>query len=267
MNGTIFMETLRRSWRQILYWGIGLGAYGLYASVIIPDTKMLKQYAEMIKSMPAVMIKMFGASDAAAIATPEGFLSFAYFSYALILLAVYAVTAGLNVTANEEDQGILDVVLSLPLPRWRVVLERTLAYAVIIIAIVTLAFAGLLIGVQSSALKVDPMKLLQSSANILPSALLILSFTVFCGTFFRRKGTATAVAAVFVIASYFINFIGESASGMAESLRVISFFHYYDASGVMQNGLAWGNVILLVALAAVLVGGAVWFFQRRDVGV
>jgi hypothetical protein len=112
------------------------------------------------------------------------------------------------------------------------------------------------------------MKLVQSSLNVIPSTLLVMAFTACAAVVIRRKGRATALAAVFVIGSYFINILGESAAGSAaDAIRAISFFRYYDSSGVMQNGLAWGNIVLLVALAAVLVAGSLWFFQRRDVGV
>jgi hypothetical protein len=35
----------------------------------------------------------------------------------------------------------------------------------------------------------------------------------------------------------------------------------------MRDGLAWGNLVGVLAIAALLAAGAVYFFQRRDVGV
>ena len=42
---------------------------------------------------------------------------------------------GMRVTANEEDSGILDVVLSLPVRRWQVMVEKIAAYLVTIVMI------------------------------------------------------------------------------------------------------------------------------------
>jgi putative exporter of polyketide antibiotics len=73
---------------------------------------------------------------------------------------------------------------------------------------------------------------------------------------------------VFVVGSYFVDFLGGAASGsLADALRALSFFSYYDATTVMQTGLNWGSVALLLGVTAALVAGALWFFQRRDVGV
>jgi putative exporter of polyketide antibiotics len=110
--------------------------------------------------------------------------------------------------------------------------------------------------------------LLQSTLNMLPSTLLVLALTVLLGALFRRKGAATAVVAVVIIGSYFIDFIGRAASAsIANTLRVISFYAYYDSGSVILNGLNWLNVLILVIATAVCVGGGVWLFQRRDIGL
>jgi len=178
------------------------------------------------------------------------------------------VTAGLNVTANEEDEGIMDELLSLPVPRWRVVLEKLAAYVVIVLGIVLVSFLGLWAGSQSSALEINMGRLVESTLNMIPAILLMLAFTVFIASVVRRKSTATAIAVIFIIASYFIDFLGGSASGtLADTLRAVSFFSYYDAAGVMKNGLDMGSTSLLLAVTAALVVGSVWAFNRRDVGV
>ena len=187
----------------------------------------------------------------------------------LLVLAAYAVIVGLNVTANEEDRGIMDVTLSLPIPRWRLVLERFLAYALILVMILTLTFLAMW-GVKQTtpSIDFDMARLIGGIFNLLPSSLLVLAFTVFAGTLLRSRGTAAAVAAGFVIASYFIDFLGKAASdSAAAALRAISFFSYYNGGDIMTAGLNWGNVILLLVVTVVLALGALWFFERRDIGV
>lgn len=268
MAGAIFLETLRRQWRQVLYWGIGLGLLGFYVLVIIKDVDMLEQYASIIESMPPVLMQMFGVDNAATLATPEGFISFGFFSYTLLVLAVYAVMAGLSVTANEEEDGILDSLLAQPVPRWRVMVEKLLAYALASAGILAVAFLFILAGMQISVIPVSVGRMLEGSVNMLPSVWLMIAFTAFVAVVFRRRGTAVMVASVFIVASYFINFLGEAASGsLAAALRTLSFFSYYDPNAVMVSGLNAGNLALLLGVAAALAAGALWAFQRRDVGL
>ena len=266
MPRSIFNETFRRGWRGMIFWGVGLGLLGFVMMIIIPNIGFLKQLEGLVNTMPAV-IKALGMDDAAQMATPEGFISAGYFGRVLLIVAVYAVLAGLNITANEEDQGIMDIVLSLPVPRWRIIIEKFAAYALMLVAIVLFGFVGLVVGSISSAIQVDVSKLFISSLNILPSAWLILAFTLLAGTFFRRKNQATAVTALFIVASYIVDFAGSAASeSPIGRLRSFSFFAYYDNAHIMQTGLNAGFIALLLALTLILLVASLWCFQRRDFG-
>lgn len=268
MSGVIFMHVLRRNWRSMIYWGIGLGIYGLYAMIMLPNVEALQQYTRVMETMPPALLQAFGLTDNMTfMATPEGFLSFAFFIYALIMLSVYAVVAGLNVTANEEDQGIMDIVLSLPLPRWRIIIEKFVAYTLLIIGIMLITLVGLWIGATTSSLQFNMDHIVASVINMIPSTLVVLAFTVCTAAFVSSKGKATAIAAAFVTISYFLNVIGGAAGdSIAGAVNRLSFFFYYDNNGVMQHGLAVANVIGLMAVATALVIAGVWAFQRRDVG-
>lgn len=267
MNGIVFKETLRRSWRGMIYWGLGFGSYGLMIMLIVQDANILKQYGEIAKAFPPAILQLLGG-DAASLATPEGFLAYAFFGYLLLIFAVYAILSGLNVTANDEDAGIMDMVLSLPLPRWRLVLEKLLAYTVLVLGIIILSYLGLFVGAQFSALKVDNARLFEATINMIPASLMMVAFTAFMGALFRSKSTATAVSAVFVIGSYVLNFLGLAASGtFFDKIKGLSFFSYYDHQGVILHGLSVTNVIVLLVVTVICATAAIWTFQRRDVGI
>lgn len=268
MNGVIFVETLRRSWKQLMWWGGGMALLGWYLGVVIPDMQMLQQYADLMASMPSALFSLLGVDDAAAVATPEGFLSFGFFGYATLILAIWAVMAGISISASEEEDGILDVVLALPVPRWRIIAEKFAAFSLIAVGIVALSLVGLIVGLAGSALVVSADKLVASTLNLLPSLLLMLALTTFAGALFRRKSTALTAASVIIIGSYFMDFIGRNASNLlTDVLRALSFFKYYDALAVMRDGLNPGNVVLLISVTLLLLLGSLWFFERRDIGI
>src|SRR5450631_3015554 len=150
MSGAVFLEQLRRTWRGSLLWSLVVAGMGLYIVLLIPDSKLLKQYGDLLSSMPPFIINMAGGSgaDAAFIATPEGFLAFGFFGAVMLVVSGYAVLAGLSLTANDEDRGILDVVLSLPLPRWRLVLEKFAAYTISLLLILGISFVAIWLGIK-----------------------------------------------------------------------------------------------------------------------
>jgi ABC-2 type transport system permease protein len=268
MIAPFFVETLRRSWRTAVYWGLGIALMGIYMVIIVPDAEAMQRYTELFQALPPTLLQVFGITDTEILTSLEGFIAFGYFGYVPLFLTVFAVHAGMQISANEEDTGTLDIVLSLPANRSRVIIERFAAWSVLTILILVIGFGGLLLGVSTSTVPIDLGKLIVSSINMLPSVLLMIAFTVFCGTLIRRRGVVLGAAVAFIAASYAINVLGSAASEtLLAVLQGLSFFYYYDGEYVIQNGLHAGNLTVLVAANIGLLIAALWFFRQRDIGV
>lgn len=269
MSGAVFVETLKRSWRQVLYWGIGLGILGFYVVSIVHDVDVLKQYQDIIGSkLPPAIMQALGISDVSALATPEGFIAFGFLTYGLILMMVYGVLAGMNVSANEEDDGTMDVLLAQPIPRWRLITEKFAAYALMSTVVIALAYLGLFGGTLASPIEISMSRLVLTSIPLILAIWFVIAFTTAAGTFFRRKSTAMMAVVSFIVVSYFLNFIGNAASDTAAgAIKALSFFEYADAQGVVQSGLTVTSLAVLAIGTAVLFGLSLWLFERRDVGV
>lgn len=269
MTGIFFFETLRRHWRGMVIWGIGLGFLAWVQMIVLPSVDALEQIAEIFETLPPFLLQAFGGGDVEFLGTPEGYLASQFFSIALLTMAIYAVVVGLNVTSADEERGILDSVLSLPIPRWRLIVERTLAYSVSTLGVVALTYGGLWLGVQMTPAlaSLDMERVLMATINIVPGALFALGVTVLIGAAIRRRSTALAIAVGFVIASYFLDTLALAATGTAlADARGLSFFRYYDGVEVMRTGLIALNMIILGAGAVIALMLALVAFTRRDVG-
>ncbi len=266
----VFRESLRRGWRGMLLWGIGFALIALAQSSVLGDVDALQEFGSLVATMPAFITQMIGSTDAAFLATPEGFLAGKFYSVIVIVFAVYGVMSGLNVTAVEEDRGILNMHLSAPLPRWRLVLEKFAAFAVLLLGVVLITDAGLLLGVgiTPAAAQMNLSRVFTVTLGLYPLGLISLAFTAMIAALIGNRSLVTSIAFAFVIGSYFVNFIGGMASdSFAAVLTRLSFFSYYDAVEGMQNGLALGGMFLLIAVSAVLVAVGMVAFQRRDIAV
>lgn len=269
MPGVIFTHTLRHNWRQILYWGLFMGILGFYIVFFIKDVEIIEQYSALLGAFPPAILQFIGVSDPEALTTPEGFIGFGLFGFAVLILAVYAVSAGMSITANEEDDGTLDILLSLPVARWRVVLEKFAAHMLIAVGILALAFVITWIGTFTAPeLELDIGRIMAGIVNMLPVILLMIALTLFLTTTIRSRSLATSLTAGIIVGSYFLDDFGAIAAGsVAEIVGRFSFFHYYDGTAVMIDGLNIANMLLLLGTGAALVIGSLWTFDRRDIGL
>ncbi|NJL57177.1 hypothetical protein HC928_20100 [bacterium] len=82
--------------------------WALYPFFMIPTSDDgLDAYVDLLEDLPEGLLSAVGIADAATLGTPEGLVGYAFFGYLLLIMSVFAVIAGLNVSANEEDRGIM----------------------------------------------------------------------------------------------------------------------------------------------------------------
>ena len=270
MTGKVFVEQLKQSWLQILTWGVGLGFLTFFMSVIVEDPEVINQYSAVISAMPPAILSAFGISDVALLTTPEGFLVFAGFTYGAIILSVFGVLAGLSITANDEDSGMMNIVLTLPTPRWQVIVERFLAMVVVLLGIDLLMFSGMLLGNIVFNLEMDMMALFLGAINMMPMILAIMAITTLVGTVFSNKLIITAVAGSFVLISYVINIIADAVNKtdvpVAGWVEKLSVYNYLGSEGVVLDGqLNAGNVSILLVATILAVVISVYAFENRDI--
>lgn len=268
MTGIVFANTVRTSWKQILYWGLGLGVLGFYIGFIASSSDIIQGYADLLASMPPALLQAFGASSIDVLRTSEGWIVSVFVAEAGIFLSVFAVMAGMNITANDEQSGVMDVIMSLPISRSAYLLERWVGYAAIGLGILLLCTAITLFSLVLFGVDARMDLLFISILNLYPGALLVMTVTGLLALIARRRALAIGLSAAFVAASYVFNVIGGAASGaIADLMQGLSFFSYTQGEAIVLGNFDPANTLLL--LLVVLAGFAlsVRMFISRDLGV
>ncbi len=268
MGGVIFLNTLRHTWLQMIYWGVGLGLMALFTAAMVPFFDSMKM-VELLQGLPPILLAAAGLdAELQVLATPEGVITVSFFGKFALVFAAYPVVMGMRISANDEDQGVMEVLLSLPLPRWQVIVERFLAYSLSVVGVGALVYGGLWLGVALVGLTVDMGRMAAVVFNAVPVLIFVLAFTALMAALFRRRRRALAVTTAFVVASFMLDTVaGLVGAGLSQTLRAFSFFSYYDPAGIVQEGLDQGKTLFISALALLLALGSMWAFRRRDVGL
>ena len=266
-RGVVFRRALR-DWRGgILGWGVGFAALAAMVGTFYPLINTLEGLNEVVMRMlENPLIRAF-AGDVEDMTSAEGFLATKFFTTAPLILAIYMVTLGLSIVAGEEERGTLDILLSTPVPRWRVVVEKFAALGVAALAVLGMCYLGL-VGIRAVTPElqvVSPWRLAEGVLSMLPALLLMAALTLLLSTVLRSRAMAGGVAAGIIVGSYFVSTLASLAPEVLGALSRASLFSYYRPQEVLRHGMAWGDFVLLSAVAALFFGLGVVFFQRRDV--
>ena len=268
MNGVVLTNTLRASWKQSLYWGLGMGLLGIYIVFISSNADIVEGYAELFKSMPPALLQAFGASDAALFTSTEGWVVSIFVSEASLILSIQAVIAGLSISANEEQSGITDIIMSLPISRGQFLIEKTLAFALIIFGIILCCIVFPVLALIAFNVDADMGVVVSSVLNIYPGLLLVMVVTSLLATILRRRSVAIGIAAAFVLGSYVFNLVGNAASGaIADLMSQLSFFHYASGEDLVMGTYDPAGTVGLIAVVLICFAASINRFNRRDLGL
>lgn len=263
---TVYGKTLWEKRRSIWAWMIGLGALAALTAAFWPTIRTSGDAMQgMLEAVPAELLAMFGVTDPASLATPEGFLSARlYSSIGAIAMLIFAIGMGSAALAGEERAGTMDLLLGTPVRRRRVAREKLAA--MITLAVVIMVALALVVLVAGAAYDMGLSLPHVISANV-GLGLLALFFGAMAflvGALTGRASLASGIASGLAVASFMLNGFGAAIEGL-EPFRVLSpFFWYLQDSPPLSRSFS-GTYWLLVT--GVLVFGilAIPAFRRRDI--
>ncbi len=159
MLASVLTKTLRDQGRSLLAWSVSLALIVAMYAAVWPSVRDQPSMSDFIDQMPEAFRSMF-ATSGADMSTPTGYIQIELLSFmGPIAILIYAVGAGARAIGGEEDRHTMDLLLSNPVGRGRVVLDKFLAMAVgtfLLAAVmgVSLVLEGKLVDLQLPADKV-----------------------------------------------------------------------------------------------------------------
>lgn len=265
MLRNLFLKTLRDHRWAILGYGLGMALYGALMMAMFPYISGIPGFADLMENYPEPLRAFFGEEAFSNFVTLEGFLALEMFSFAPLILAFFTVNAAGQAVAGEEEGGTLDLLLSNPLPRWRLVLEKYGAMAVALAAMCGLTLLTLIIGVVILEEQVPYVRLIEVTLLLLAITLFFGSLTLLLTTFLRRR-VAVGIGIGLVFATYLWNGLAPLVEALAPYKKV-GPFSLYDAGRVLTEGLDWGGFALLIGYSALFVLASLPLFRRKDLAV
>ena len=239
------------------WWTLVIAGFAGWMVVVVKqiETKM----APIFASSPILkdLITKVGGGD---LTTNATILS-AFFVLLPLLLMAFAVTQANRWSADEED-GRLELVLSTPQPRLRVLLGRfaALTTATVIIGVLTLAVTAL--ASAATGLKLDGGNLAAATLGMIPLGLLLAAIGYLLSGWLRTA-VDTGLLSFLLVIWFFISFIGPELNWSDAALR-LSAFYYYGTP--LLHGLPLLDMLGVLAVSIVALVLASVRFVRKDIG-
>ena len=261
----LLLQELRFRRNAIIGWAIGLtflpaiyvGSYPLF------EAELAGMEAILDLEIYQAMGMSFG--------TFEDWIASTVINIVPILVAIYAVIDGTGTLAGEEEAGKLELIVALPIPRWQVVTVKAIAHGIALFLILllvaistTIVFLAIEGQVASSLVWTD---IIWSLLYTWPIVVVVGMISLFLGAFAPRRRTASLIAAVVVIVSYFGSNLSSQVSTL-ESIQPLFLFHYLDSTAdLFVTGPQTSDILVLLGVALVSFALALIFFQIRDITV
>jgi ABC-2 type transport system permease protein len=244
--------------RSLLSWGLPIGAWSAFVVAIYPSVE--DALSKAVSSYPESLKQAFGIAELTSV---EQYLNAEMLSLIVPLavgyLAARSFASGLSGAA---ESGRLDVLLSAPVSRRRLVasgfaataieLAGVLAVSLLITALGSLlAGAGLCFGLA-----------LAGFANVWPLALLFAGFGVVATGWSLRTSVVTGSVAGVLVAMYVADLAGRLDTSL-DWIRYGSVFRYYGKA--IEDGIDPVSFVGVTAVAVAFAALGALLFERRDI--
>jgi ABC-2 type transport system permease protein len=260
MLTSVFAKALRDQRRALVGWGIGTAATIVLMGAIWPSFSGTDIDA-LIENYPSELGELFNIE---AMSTGAGYLNAELFSIVVpAMFIIYAVGRGARLLAGEEEAGTLAIVLTMPIPRLKVLAEKG---AGIVVGVGVLALVlGVSVGIVSLlfdmgvSARAAAFGALTQWFIALEFGLLALAVAAATGKRTLAVGIPTGLAA----ASYMAFLTSQLVDSLAW-LQWLSPFHAATTGGPLGPSLpllVW--TMPLVGVVAVAVTAPI--FHRRDI--
>jgi beta-exotoxin I transport system permease protein len=258
---TIFSRALREERGALIGWTTGMVAFCLVMLAMYPTIRGNAGFSKLLDAYPEALRKLFQLQD---YTTGPGYLRSEVFSFvAPLLLTLFAVLWGSDLTAGEEERRTIDLLLANPVSRRRFVTEKWLALVtgtLVIAVALDLALGSLgplfKLHVAWSAL----------TAAVLGSWLFALAFGTLAlalGATTGRRGLSRGITTTLALASYLLATFSQLVTWL-RPVRNLSLWQHTLGVDPLGTGFHWWRLGIVVAVTLAFGAFALWSFDRRD---
>ncbi|MDY2813380.1 MAG: ABC transporter permease subunit [Dorea sp.] len=260
----LFRHEMKRGRLAFLIWTLGIASMIIVCMVLYPEMKQqMDEVTEMFSNMGG-FTAAFGM-DQVNFGEVMGFYAVECGNILGLGGAFYAALLGIMALSKEEKEHTAEFLLTHPVSRLQIVVEKWLACIVqlllmngIIVAISVASFTAIGEDMEGKAFVILHLAFLVMQLEI-------MSVCFGISAFIRGSGMGAGIGLATVL--YFLNII-RNISEKAEGLKYVTPFAYADASDIVADVAVDEKLLMLGVLYGVIgVLAALIYYRKKDISV
>jgi ABC-2 type transport system permease protein len=188
-----------------------------------------------------------------------------YGSLLPLLLLIFGIGLGARAVGGSEDDGTLELLLSNPVTRLRVAVERYAAAVALVVVLGAVTEAAVLVlGPPFDILEgIALQKLLLANAAAVMLALVHLSLAYAVGCVTGRRAPAISIATAVAVSGYLLQGLA-AVSDAADAVSVVSPWGWYLDRNLLASGPGPVAFVVPLLVSVALATAGVSRFLGRD---
>ncbi|MCA9344026.1 MAG: ABC transporter permease subunit [Candidatus Nomurabacteria bacterium] len=261
---SIFRKTLFDHRKAIIFWATGIILIGLMYAKIYPSVGGNANFTKAFSSAPEGFQAFIGSAEF--FATPNGFIHAEFFALTMpVIFCILAIVVGSSLISKEEESKTIELILSRPINKSRIVYGKTLGMITLIGWLGICILFGLIIGrYLVSEFSINLVQVGLSALNLVLLSLVFGMLALMFSCVFGGRGISAGLAGVYFILSYMIGTFGDIINWL-KPLKPASLFTYYDTQSILQGTIHWWHLLVLLSLIISMYGLSIVWFTRRDI--
>lgn len=262
----ISLKTLRDKRYSLLWWSVGVVLLDLVVVIFYPSVSSVPEYNQILQEMPPALLNLF-AGNITSFTSPEGYLNSQLFFLLLPFVFLgFNLLLGSGSIAREERRGTLDLLLSNPVSRWRIVVEKFASITVLNAVLGLAVLLSLVIGAWMVDMDVSAWNLLDVSISLVVLGIFFGALATALSAATGKNELSMGITGAVGVAAYILNALAPVVDEL-EPYRELSAFYYYIGNNPIINGLKPWDMLILLVVSGLFLAAGILVFERRDLGV
>ena len=258
----LLVQELKFRRNAILGWGLGLLFFPLvYISIYPAVAEQMAELAdlEIYKAM-GMTLGTFG-----------DFAGSILIIFMPLIASIFAIMNGTGTLAGEEEDGRLEMIVTLPLKRWEIVTAKAIALNISSFLIIGInAVVSMLVFNSIQDQITSELRGINILTAVLSTWLLVFAMSMismFMAAFLPKRRMASMAAAVVLIIGYFGSNLAASTE-LLEPFEPLFLYTYLKATNqALLDGQAAGDMLILLGVGLVAFALTLVSFQYRRLTV